>query len=175
MLVAAPLAGRIADRHGSRLLAALGMLLTAAGLAAMTTLQAGSSYWLSAAWLALVGIGSGVFNSPNTSAMMGVVPANRRGVAAGTRTMLQNTGAVVSISFVLAIVTSGIPKTALFKIFSGLATGLPQAQVNAFIANMHHAVWVLAGFSLLGAAVSLLRPAHRPAARQEGRLGEATG
>ena len=39
----------------------------------------------------LVGIGSGMFNSPNTAAMMGTVPAHRRGIAAGARTMLQNT------------------------------------------------------------------------------------
>ena len=46
-------------------------------------------------WLALVGIGSGMFNSPNTAAMMGTVPTERRGIAAGARTMLQNTGAVI--------------------------------------------------------------------------------
>ncbi len=162
MLVTAPLAGRIADRHGSRWLAAAGMTITAAGLAGMTTLEASSPYRLSALWLALVGVGSGVFNSPNTSAMMGVVPKNRRGVAAGTRTMLQNTGAVISISFVLAIVTAGIPKDVLFRIFSGLATGLPPRQVDLFVGNLHEAVLVLAAFSLLGALVSLLRPSHRP-------------
>jgi len=146
----------------ARWLAAARMTVAAAGLAGMTTLDAASPYWLFALWLALVGIGSGVFNSPNTSAMMGVVPKNRRGVAAGTRTMLQKTGAVISISFVLAIVTAGIPKTVLFRIFSGLATGLPQKQVDLFIANLHEAVLVLAAFSLLGAIVSLLRPSHRP-------------
>ena len=64
MLVASPLAGIYADRHGSRALAALGMLLSAIGLAGMTMLQANSSYRWSALWLALVGIGSGMFNSP---------------------------------------------------------------------------------------------------------------
>jgi MFS family permease len=123
--------------------------------------SASSPYWVAALWLALVGAGCGVFNSPNTSAMMGVVPKNRRGVAAGTRTMLQNTGAVISISFVLAIVTAGIPKDVLFRIFSGLATRLAQDQVNLFIGNLHEAVLVLAAFSLLGALVSLLRPSHR--------------
>ncbi len=111
MLVASPLAGIYADRHGSRALAAIGMLVTAAGLAGMTTLQVHSPYWQSALWLALVGIGSGMFNSPNTAAMMGAVPAKRRGIAAGARTLLQNTGAVLSIAFVLAIVTSSIPKS----------------------------------------------------------------
>ena len=109
-------------------------------------------------WLGLVGIGSGMFNSPNTAAMMGAVPANRRGIAAGARMMLQNTGAVLSIAFVLAIVTSAVPKDVLFKIFSGVASGLTDAQLEPFIHNMHTALWVLAATSLVGAAVSLMRP-----------------
>src|SRR5579872_622183 len=169
MLVASPLAGLIADRRGSRSLAALGMVVTAVGLAAMTTLQAHSGYTLIALWLFLVGVGSGMFNSPNTAAMMGVVPAQRRGIAAGARVMLQNTGAVISIAFVLAIVTSSVPKSVLFSIFSGLTSGLSQRQLDPFITNMHLALWVLAAVSLVGAGVSLLRPrhvAHAPEALQ---------
>jgi EmrB/QacA subfamily drug resistance transporter len=160
MLIASPLAGIYADRHGSRALAAIGMFVSAVGLAAMTTLQVHTAYWQSALWLLLVGIGSGMFNSPNTAAMMGVVPANRRGVAAGARTLLQNTGAVLSIAFVLAIVTSSVPKATLFAVFSGLATGLSAEKLAPFISNMHLALWVLAAVSLLGTAVCLLRPAH---------------
>lgn len=160
MLVSSPIAGVWADRHGSRTLAALGMVVTAAGLALMTTLQADSPYWQSGLWLALVGVGSGMFNSPNTAAMMGTVPIHRRGIAAGTRTMLQNTGAVISIAFVMAIVTEAVPKPVLFKIFSGISSGLSSAQLDPFIANLHTALWVLAAISLAGAAVSLLRPRH---------------
>ena len=160
MLVASPIAGVIADRRGSRGLAAVGMVVSAGGLAGMTMLQAHTAYVWSALWLALVGIGSGMFNSPNTAAMMGVVPVHRRGIAAGARVMLQNTGAVISIAFVLAIVTAAVPKPVLFKIFSGLTSGLSSAQLGPFITNMHLALWVLAGISLLGAGVSMLRPAH---------------
>src|SRR3954447_5169005 len=99
-----------------------------------------------------------MFNSPNTAAMMGTVPTHRRGVAAGARIMLQNTGAVLSIAFVLAIVTAAVPKDVLFKIFSGLASGLSQADLDPFIHNMHTALWGLAATSLVGAFVSLLRP-----------------
>ncbi len=160
MLIASPLAGIYADRHGSRALAAAGMLVSAAGLAGMTTLNVGTPYWQSGLWLMVVGVGSGMFNSPNTAAMMGSVPAQRRGIAAGARTLLQNTGAVLSIAFVLAIVTSAIPKATLFAIFSGLASGLSDARLEPFIANMHTALWVLAATSLLGAGVCLLRPRH---------------
>jgi EmrB/QacA subfamily drug resistance transporter len=160
MLIASPIAGIYADRHGSRSLAALGMLVTAAGLALMTTLQAASGYWQGGLFLFLVGVGSGMFNSPNTAAMMGTVPTARRGIAAGARTMLQNTGAVISIAFVLAIVTAAVPQPVLFKIFSGLASGLTSAQLDPFIANMHTALWVLAATSVVGAGVSMLRPRH---------------
>jgi len=160
MLIASPLAGAYADRRGSRGLAALGMLVSAVGLAGMTMLQAHTAYVWSAVWLLLVGIGSGMFNSPNTAAMMGVVPVHRRGVAAGARVMLQNTGAVISIAFVMAIVTAAVPKDVLFKIFSGLTSGLSNEQLQPFISNMHLALWVLAAISLLGAVISLLRPKH---------------
>ena len=160
MLVASPLAGIWADRHGSRMLSAAGMLLSAVGLAAMTTLQVDSPYWQSSLWLALVGIGSGMFNSPNTAAMMGAVPPHRRGVAAGVRTLLQNTGAVLSIAFVLAIVTNAVPQDVLLKIFSGVTSGLSTAQLDPFIHNMHTALWVLAATSVVGAGVCLMRPAH---------------
>src|ERR671933_265293 len=163
-LVAAPLAGVWADRHGSRALAALGMVVSAAGLAAMTTLEVRTPYWQSTLWLAIVGIGSGMFNSPNTAAMMGTVPAWRRGIAAGARTMLQNTGAVISIAFVMAIITAAVPKDVLLAIFSGVATGLSDARLEPFIDNMHTALWVLAATSLVGAVVSLLRPRSAPAA-----------
>jgi EmrB/QacA subfamily drug resistance transporter len=162
ILIASPLAGLWADRRGSRTLSALGMLVTAGALAGMTTLQVHSSYALSSLWLGLVGIGSGMFNSPNTSAMMGTVPARRRGIAAGTRTMLQNTGAVISIAFVLAVITAAVPRPTLLSIFSGLAGGLSDAKLEPFIHNMHTALWVLAATSLVGAGVSLLRPPHRP-------------
>jgi EmrB/QacA subfamily drug resistance transporter len=163
MLVSSPLAGLWADRHGSRALSALGMLVSAVALAGMTMLQADSAYWESGIWLGLVGLGSGMFNSPNTAAMMGTVPPERRGIAAGARMMLQNTGAVLSIAFVIAVVTAAVPKPVLFKIFSGLASGLAPAKLDPFIANMHTALWVLAATSVVGAGVSLLRPRHAAA------------
>jgi EmrB/QacA subfamily drug resistance transporter len=158
MLIASPLAGAWADRFGSRVLAALGMLVSAAALVGMTTLGISSPFWVAAVWLFVVGVGSGMFMSPNTAAMMGTVPANRRGIAAGARTMVQNTGAVISIAFVLAIVTSSVPKQTLFSIFSGVTTGLSAKTLDPFVSNMHTALWVLAATSLIGAGVSLMRP-----------------
>jgi MFS family permease len=158
MLVSSPLAGVWADRRGSRTMAALGMIVSALALAGMTTLGVHTAYFWSALWLFVVGVGSGMFNSPNTAAMMGTVPTNRRGIAAGARTMLQNTGAVISIAFVLAIVTSSVAKDTLFKIFSGVTSGLSDATLEPFVSNMHLALWVLAATSVVGTGICLLRP-----------------
>ena len=168
MLVASPPAGIWADRHGSRVLSAAGMLVTAVGLGAMTTLQADTAYWQSALWLLLVGIGSGMFNSPNTAAMMGVVAPQRRGIAAATRTLVQNTGAVISIAFVMAVVTDGIDKPTLFKIFSGITSGLSPDVLDPFIANMHTALWALC-------ATSAARRRRLPAAPEPPGGGRVTG
>jgi EmrB/QacA subfamily drug resistance transporter len=160
MLIASPLAGIWADRRGSRGMAVLGMLVQAAGLALMTTLDRDTSYWASGLFLFIVGVGSGMFNSPNTAAMMGTVAPHRRGIAAAARVLVQNTGAVISIAFVIAVVTSSVPRTVLFKVFSGLANHISNAQLVPFIANMHTALWCLAAVSVLGAFVAAARPAH---------------
>jgi EmrB/QacA subfamily drug resistance transporter len=160
MLISSPLSGIWADRRGSRMMAVLGMLVTATGLALMTTLGRDTAYVAGGLYLFIVGIGSGMFNSPNTAAMMGTVAQHRRGIAAGARVLLQNTGAVISIAFVLAIVTSSVPTHVLFAVFSGLASHISGSQLTPFIANMHTALWVLAAVSLLGAFVAAARPAH---------------
>ncbi len=160
MLIASPIAGIYADRKGSRGLASLGMLVTAAGLLLMTTLQQNTSYWWPGLFQLIVGVGSGMFNSPNTAAMMGVVAPHRRGIASGARILVQNTGAVLSIAFVMAVVTSGIPPKVLFSIFSGLGTRISSTQMAPFLANMHLALWCMTALSVIGAVVAFARPKY---------------
>ena len=171
MLISSPLAGIWADRRGSRMMAVMGMVVSAVGLALMTTLQRDTGYLPAGAYMFIVGIGSGMFNSPNTAAMMGTVPVHRRGIAAGARVLVQNTGAVLSIAFVLAVVTSSVPTNVLFSIFSGLANHISTAQLDPFISNMHTALWCLSGISLLGAFVAAARPKH---VQDEGEAAEDT-
>src|SRR5947209_17681190 len=141
-------------------MAVAGMLGQAVGLALMTTLQRDTTYVASGVYMLIVGVGSGRFNSPTPAAMMGTVPAHRRGIAAGARVLVQNTGAVISIAFVLAVVTSAVPKDVLFRVFSGLADHISNAQLDPFISNMHTALWCLSAVFVLGAFVAAARPKH---------------
>ena len=93
-----------------------------------------------------------MFNSPNTAAMMGTVPRSGAGSRRARGRCCRTPARCISIAFVLAVVTSSVDKDTLFKIFSGVTTGLDDATLDPFIANMHLALWILAGTSMVGAA-----------------------
>jgi hypothetical protein len=71
---------------------------------------------------------------------------------------------VLSIAFVLAVVTSSVPKSVLYAVFSGLAHGISNSQLTPFLSNMHTALWCLTIVSIIGAAVSFARPKAAEAA-----------
>ena len=123
LLVLSPISGALADRYGSRLLATAGMLVTALGLIGLTTIQVDTPYWQLALWQLIIGAGSGLFASPNASAVMGVVPPAQRGAGSGTRMMLTQSGFVISIALSIGLVTTAMDPQVLLSIFSGTQVG----------------------------------------------------
>src|SRR5664280_3601346 len=151
------------------------MVITAIGLLGLTTIDAATPYWQLAFWQLVVGAGSGIFNSPNTSAVMGVVPPNKRGVGAGTRMMLMQSGFVVSIALAIGLVTSSMDPKVLVAVFSGTQIGGQGINLGPFMNALHLAFLVGVVASLLGAVASLMRGEHRsyegearPALEREG-------
>ena len=88
---------------GSRWLSTVGLGIALVAQLWLTTFPVTVSYTLLGIALAMLGIGNGLFNAPNTNAVMGAVRPNRRGVAAGTRMLLNNTGQTMAIA--VAMVT----------------------------------------------------------------------
>jgi EmrB/QacA subfamily drug resistance transporter len=161
LLVLSPISGVLADRYGSRGLATAGMVITAIGLAGLVTLQTDTPYWQLAFWQLVIGAGSGIFNSPNTSAVMGVVPPSKRGVGAGTRMMLMQSGFVVSIALAIGLVSASMDPKVLVAVFSGTQIGGSGIGLKSFIDALHLAFLVGVVASLVGAGASLMRGEHR--------------
>ncbi len=160
LIVLSPISGALADRYGSRALATGGMAITALGLLGLTTIDLTTPYWLLAFWQLVVGAGSGIFNSPNTSAVMGVVAPNKRGAGAGVRMMLMQSGFIVSIALAIGLVTSSMDPKVMVAIFSGEQVGGNGVSLTAFIDALHLAFLVGFAASVLGAVASLMRGEH---------------
>jgi hypothetical protein len=85
-------------------------------------------YWLFALLIFGNGIGSGLFASPNTSAIMSAVPARHRGSASGMRSTFQNSGMSLSIGIFFSLMIAGLASTLPRTLTSGLtAQGVPAA------------------------------------------------
>jgi len=104
-----------------------------------------------------MGIGSGLFFTPNTNAIMSAVPMNKRGIAAGMRTMLTNAGNVLSIAFSMAIISSSISPQAMQGLFTGTQVGSQGIAVSAFIGGLRMAFTISFVFSIFAAAISYMR------------------
>jgi EmrB/QacA subfamily drug resistance transporter len=161
MLVLSPISGVLADRYGSRLLATLGMIVTGLGLAGLLLIQTDTPYWQLAGWQLVIGAGAGIFNSPNTSAVMGVVPPAKRGIGAGMRSMLTNTGFIISIALAIGLITSAMDPKVMVAVFAGTQVGSKGIDLQPFITALHIAFGAGVLASIIGAVVSALRGEHR--------------
>ena len=101
-LVTSP-AGRLSDRIGSRGLATAGLLILAVAIGGMSTLGPDSTQIHVASWMALAGLGSGVFVSPNSAALMGAAPRAQQGIAAAVMAVSRTLGMILGVALATAV------------------------------------------------------------------------
>jgi MFS family permease len=141
MAIAAPISGALSDRVGSRLPGMIGMGLLAVGLFLLSRLGPVSETWMVVLGLAVAGIGTGIFISPNTSALMGSAPRARQGIASGVQAAARNFGMVLGIGLAAAIFT----------------THLAQGTSDSFYAGIKLAFLVAGCIAVLGVFVSAIK------------------
>ncbi|MGY1664469.1 MFS transporter [Geodermatophilus sp. SYSU D00696] len=129
-----------------RLLLAAGLAVSAAGLAALAVLEAGSSELRLLPGLVVLGVGYGVVNAALGREAVAHVPPERAGMGSGANNTARYLGAAVGVTLVVLLVTAGDP--------AGTAAGL--------VAGWDTAALAAGGVSAAGAlAVLALRPARR--------------
>lgn len=101
--LSAPISGSISDRIGPRRVLVFGLAILVVAYALMQLLYEDSPMWLIVLVMAPAGLGMGIFQSPNNSAVMGSAPAERLGVTSAMLGITRNTGQLTGISVLGAV------------------------------------------------------------------------
>jgi EmrB/QacA subfamily drug resistance transporter len=146
MTVLSPLSGWISDRVEPRLVASSGMLLTLAGLLALSTLRLDSDTATVVAILLVLGAGFGLFSSPNSNAVMSAVDRSQYGVGSATLATMRLVGQSLSLAAVAV----------LFAHFFGTEPISP-AHAATLVESNHVTFLLFAVLCAFGVAASLAR------------------
>ncbi|WP_428685233.1 MFS transporter [Reyranella sp.] len=147
----APAGGMLYDRLGARLPTCLGMLICIAGLATLYFFLDGTpaNLWLVTLSLAVIGVGQGLFISPNSSAIMSAAPAGETGQA----------GSVLNVMRMLGMSTGIAGASTLLSLSLGSSSGstldLPTATL---VAASRDAILLLICLAAVAGLISLIRP-----------------
>jgi len=157
MAVFSPLAGRVSDKVEPRIVASIGMAMSAAGLFLTAFLNSQSPLAVIVAILMLCGLGFALFSSPNTSAIMGSVPRRQYGVASATTGIMRLIGQMLSMGIAALIIA----------LYVGEVEITPLQHV-AFLRAFRAGFFLCAGLCCAGILASLTRGNVRSAARPDG-------
>jgi EmrB/QacA subfamily drug resistance transporter len=148
----AAVSGRLTDRIGPRVPASIGVLATMSAFAIGLFLRVDSHWIMPTLMMALLGVGSGFFNTPNQTAIIGSVPREYRGFATG---MVQT---IFGIAALLGISLGGVLLTLAFRYYSGVADATPSAaEPRAFVASMNIAYFACLALMAFALFASFLR------------------
>lgn len=147
MFIVAPLAGRLSDKIGSRFLTTAGMLILAGGLYLLSELDTTTSEIYIIVSLAATSIGVAVFNTPNSSALMGSVPENRRAITSGILATSRNIGIAVGVALA----------TSLFAFFESAQVTEITDSALLFVESYQSVILVAMVITLVGLPFCLAR------------------
>lgn len=127
MGITAPFSGKLSDKYGSRPIVVIGLIVLLFAYASVSTLQADTPWWGFMLRMLPIGLGMGIFQSPNNSAVMGSAARERLGVVSSmlsvTRTLGSTTGIAVMgsiwasyVNMLEGRVVSGINANPLYQV-----------------------------------------------------------
>jgi EmrB/QacA subfamily drug resistance transporter len=134
--IVAPVSGSLSDRFGTRPISVLGLAITTFGFLLLSTLTAETTALGFMARYLPIGIGVGLFQSPNNSAIMGSVPRERLGVASGLLAIARTLGQTVGFAVLGALWAAFVFRAAGGPLAAGATAAPPEAQVAALRATM---------------------------------------
>jgi EmrB/QacA subfamily drug resistance transporter len=103
--VVAPISGNLSDRFGSRIISLIGLVFMVAGCLSISTFYVQMSELGYILRIVPLGIGIGMFQSPNNSAILGEAPPERLGIASGLLSLSRTLGQTIGLSLMASLFT----------------------------------------------------------------------
>ncbi len=150
-----PIAGRLSDNYGTKYVALSGLILMVVGLLCLTTIDEKTSFLLLAVYMLVVGIGSGLFSSPNSSMIMRASPPEERGSAASTKMMLMNAGGMFSFTIAFPVLFNGIEEYMEQIFIEG--GGVPLEILRPIVDNIHETFLIFFIVALISVIIGLFQ------------------
>lgn len=126
----APISGTLSDRYGTRGMSMVGLLIIAGGCLSISTLNSDVGVLGYLLRLCPLGIGLGLFLSPNNSAIMGAAPPERLGVASGLLSLTRSLGQTIGMPIMGTLFTSTLLASAKMQTLTDITTAPAQALVS---------------------------------------------
>ncbi len=152
-----PIGGYLSDKYGARLIATIGLVISALGLVILTQIPEKVTFSVLALPLTLTGVGVGLFQSPNRSSVMNAVPPGRRGIAGGISSTMLNFGNSVSRSLAFLLMALVLPTGLLTQLFAGTIPPNALTSINSLFSAIHLVYYVSAAILIAAIPVSILR------------------
>jgi EmrB/QacA subfamily drug resistance transporter len=157
MAMVAPLSGRLSDRVGTRILTTLGMIIIAIGFIILSVVLQFLALIYIIITQFIVGVGIGLFSSPNNSAIMNAVEPRDHGIAAGTLSTMRVVGQSTSVALLSVILTLFIPLSILNPILSNPTIITDPTAIQEFTMGLQVLLIVSAILCLIGSVLSFMR------------------
>ncbi|MGB9640250.1 MAG: MFS transporter [Anaerolineales bacterium] len=135
MAITAPISGTLSDKIGTRIPALLGMIILASGTILLSLINNTTPIFLLLCFLAIFGLGIGIFITPNSSAIMGSAPINQIGIAAGLLATARNVGMVLGIGISGAVFTTVLSRYNA-SLVDGIFPAIHAAYFAAFLISL---------------------------------------
>ena len=157
-IVMGPVSGRLSDRYGWRVFNVSGLMLSASGLLMLSTISSSSSLILVMAGIIVQSIGSGIFQSPNSSSIFSAAEQSRHGVVSALLSLVRNSANVTGIAVAAAIVTATMASMGhVADIESVIDAGPGSGILDAFTAGLRATYMTMGVLALLAAVASVFK------------------
>lgn len=159
--IVSPLSGTLSDKIGSEIIALIGLTMTSISFILMSTIHEATPIWIVGIYSVVMGIGNGMFQSPNNTLVMSTVKRNKLGIAGSVNALVRNLGMIFGITLGTTLLYSKMSSMLGYTVNNYIP-----GKDHVFISAMDFVYIVAAVICFIGVIVSATRFRKRKAQAQ---------